>query len=114
MRSVEIATGKIDIPEALKIDLPKVEVPSVSKSDMTLDTPNTANTVDVPVRTVDTAATVPAREPALVGAGGDSVVHTGDGPVTGSGSRPTLDDRLIDTCDNEQVNVTADTPPPLD
>jgi hypothetical protein len=114
MRSVEIATGKIDIPEALKIDMPKVEVPSVSKSDMTLDTPNTANTVDVPVRTVDTAATVPAREPALVGAGGDSVVHTGEGPVTGSGSRPTLDDSLIDTGDNAPVSGTPDTPHTLD
>ena len=99
-RSIEIATGKIDIPEAAKIDMPKVEVPSVSKSDMTLDTPNTANTVDVPVRTVDTAATAPAREPALVGAGGDSIVHTGEGPVTGSGSTPTLDDSVVHTGDS--------------
>jgi hypothetical protein len=93
------AAGKIDIPEAPKIDMPKVEVPSVSKNDMTLDTPNTANTVDVPVRTVDTAVTVPAREPALVGAGGDSVVHIGDGPVAHSGGTPTLDDSVVDTGD---------------
>jgi len=93
------AAGKIDVPEAPKIDMPKVEVPSVSKSDMTLDTPNTANTVDVPVRTVDTAVTVPAREPALVGAGGDSVVHIGDGPVAHSGGTPTLDDSVVNTGD---------------
>jgi Tuberculosis necrotizing toxin len=92
MRSVDIskldlgqldAAGKIDIPEMPKIDAPRVEVPSVAKGDMTLDTPNTASTADVPVRTVDTAATVPVREPALVGAGGDSVVHVGDGPAVG-------------------------------
>jgi nicrotizing toxin Mtb-like protein len=73
------AAGKIDLPEMPKIDAPTVEVPSVSKTDMTLDTPNTAGTADVPVRTVDTAVTVPVREPALVGAGGDSVIHIGDG-----------------------------------
>jgi Tuberculosis necrotizing toxin len=70
------AAGKIDIPEVPKSDAPKVEVPSVAKNDMTLDTPNNASTADVPVRTVDTAATVPAREPALVGSGGDTG-HTG-------------------------------------
>jgi Tuberculosis necrotizing toxin len=73
------AAGKIDIPEGPKIDAPTVEVPAVSQSDMTLDTPNTASTAEVPVRTVETAATVPVREPALVGSGGDSVVHVGDG-----------------------------------
>ena len=93
------ATGKIDIPETPKIDLPQVEVPSVSKSDMTLDTPNTAETVDVPVRTVDTATTVPVREPALVGAGGDSTVHIGDGPGVHSGGAPTLDDSVVNTGD---------------
>jgi Tuberculosis necrotizing toxin len=95
MRSVDLsgldlgqldAAGKIDIPEMPKIDAPKIEVPSVAKGDMTLDTPNTTSTADVPVRTVDAAATVPAREPALVGSGGDSVVRTGDGPVGGSTS----------------------------
>ena len=79
------AAGKIDIPESPKIDAPKVEVPAVSQSDMTLDTPNTASTADVPVRTVDTAATVPVREPALVGSGGDSTVHVGGGGHSGSG-----------------------------
>jgi hypothetical protein len=103
------AAGKIDIPEAPKIDMPKVEVPSVSKSDMTLDTPNTANTIDVPVRTVDTAVTVPAREPALVGAGGDSVVHIGDGPVAHSGGTPTLDDSVVDTGDSP-VGGSTDRP----
>jgi hypothetical protein len=103
------AAGKIDIPEAPKIDMPKVEVPSVSKSDMTLDTPSTANTVDVPVRTVDTTVTVPAREPALVGAGGDSVVHIGDGPVAHSGGTPTLDDSVVDTGD-APVRGTTDRP----
>jgi hypothetical protein len=78
------AVGKIDIPEVPKIDAPKVEVPSISKSDMTLDTPSTADTADVPVRTIDTTATLPVREPALVGAGGDSVVHIGDGGHTGA------------------------------
>jgi Tuberculosis necrotizing toxin len=78
------AAGKIDIPEMPKVDAPKVEVPSVSKTDMTLDTPNTTGTADVPVRAVDTVTTdigttVPVREPALVGAGGDSVIHIGDG-----------------------------------
>jgi Tuberculosis necrotizing toxin len=79
------SAGKIDIPETPKIDAPTVEVPAVSQSDMTLDTPNTASTADVPVRTVDTAATVPVREPALVGSGGDSTVHIGDGGHSGSG-----------------------------
>jgi Tuberculosis necrotizing toxin len=78
------AAGKIDIPESPKIDAPKVEVPAVSQSDMTLDTPNTASTADVPVRTVDTAATVPVREPALVGSGGDSTVNIGGGGHSGS------------------------------
>ena len=82
--------GKIDLPDLPKVEAPKVEVPSVSKSDMTLDTPNTAGTADVPVRTADTAVSVPVREPALVGTGsatgGDSVVHIGDGGHTsGSG-----------------------------
>jgi hypothetical protein len=60
-------------------------VPVVSRGDMTLDTPNTAGTADVPVRTVDTGATIdttaaiPVREPALVGAGGGTPVHIGDG-----------------------------------
>jgi hypothetical protein len=81
------AAGKIDIPDGPKIDAPRVEVPAVSQSDMTLDTPNTANAADVPVRTVESAATVPVREPALVGSGGDSVVHIGDsGHPGGSGS----------------------------
>jgi Tuberculosis necrotizing toxin len=95
MRSVDLsrldlgqldAAGKIDIPDMPKIDAPQVEVPSVAKSDMTVDTPNAASTADVPVRTIDSAAPVPVREPALVGAGGDSVVHVGDGgPVGGPG-----------------------------
>jgi hypothetical protein len=100
------AAGKIDIPEPPKIDMPKVEVPSVSKSDMTLDTPNTADTVDVPVRTVDTTMTVPVREPALVGAGGDSAVHIGDGPVGHSGGTPTLDDSVVDTGDTPARGTT--------
>ena len=80
------AAGKIDIPELPKIDTPRVEVPSVSNSDITLDTPNSVGAADVPVRPVDTAATVPVREPVLVGTGGDSVVHIGDGgSVGGSG-----------------------------
>jgi hypothetical protein len=82
------AAGKIDIPEMPKIDATTVEVPAVAKSDMTLDTPNTASTADVPVRTVEEAATVPAREPALVGSGGDSVVRTGDAGHAGGSSGP--------------------------
>jgi Tuberculosis necrotizing toxin len=78
------AAGKIDIPEAPKIDLPKVEVPSVSKSDMTLDTPNTSSSLDVPVRTAD-SVTVPVREPALVGAGSSTTVHTGGGATVHTG-----------------------------
>jgi hypothetical protein len=87
------AAGKIDIPELPKIDAPKIEVPSVAKGDMTLDTPNTASTADVPVRTVEEAATVPAREPALVGSGGDSIVRTGDaGHAGGSGGPANIGD----------------------
>jgi hypothetical protein len=87
------AAGKIDIPEMPKIDAPKIEVPSVAKGDMTLDTPNTASTADVPVRTVEEAATVPAREPALVGSGGDSIVRTGDtGHAGGSGGPANIGD----------------------
>jgi hypothetical protein len=82
------AAGKIDIPDMPKIDAPKVEVPAVAKSDLTLDTPNTASSADVPVRTVDTPATVPAREPALVGSGGDSVVRIGDTGQAGGSSGP--------------------------
>jgi Tuberculosis necrotizing toxin len=77
---------KIDIPELPKVETPHVEVPAVSRGDMTLDTPNTGGTTEVPVRTADNAVTIPVREPALVGTGGDSVVHIGDGgPTGGSG-----------------------------
>jgi hypothetical protein len=75
------AAGKIDIPEGPKIDAPKVEVPAVSQSDMTLDTPNTASVADVPVRTVEAAATVPVREPALVGPGASSTLATAVTPA---------------------------------
>ena len=80
--------GKIDIPELANVEAPKVEVPAVSKGDMTLDAPNTGNTADVPVRTVDTIATVPVREPVLVGSGGGATtIHVGDGGhIGGSGS----------------------------
>jgi|GEM_PF-1134873 len=83
------AAGKIDIPEAPKIDTPKVEVPSVSKSDITLDTPNTSSSLDVPVRTADNV-TVPVREPALVGAGGGATVHTGAGATVHTGPSATV------------------------
>ena len=53
--------AKIDIPDMPQVEAPKIEVPSVARGDMTLDTPSTSNTADVPVRTVDTAATVPVR-----------------------------------------------------
>jgi hypothetical protein len=91
---------KIDIPDMPKIETPQVEVPVVSRGDMTLDTPNTAGTADVPVRPVDTGATIdmgatiPVREPALVGAGG-TPIHIGDGgtPVhIGDGGTPHLGD----------------------
>jgi hypothetical protein len=78
------AAGKIDIPEMPKVDAPTIEVPVVAKGDMTLDAPSTGSSVDVPVRTVDTAATVPVREPALVGSGGDITNHIGDGGHIGS------------------------------
>jgi hypothetical protein len=78
------AAGKIDIPEVPKVDVPTIEVPAVGRGDMTLDSPSTGGTADVPVRTVDTAATVPVREPALVGSGGgDITTHIGDGGHTG-------------------------------
>ncbi|HJY46487.1 MAG TPA: TNT domain-containing protein [Propionibacteriaceae bacterium] len=80
--------AKIDIPDLPQVEAPKIEVPSVARGDMTLDTPGTGNTSDVPVRTVDTAATIPVREPALVGSGGTST-HIGDGGhIGGSGSTP--------------------------
>jgi hypothetical protein len=84
------AAGKIDIPELPKVDAPTIEVPAVAKGDMTLDAPSTGSTVDVPVRTVDTGATVPVREPALVGSGGGDIAnHIGDGGHIGSpGSTP--------------------------
>ena len=64
------AAGKIDVPEVPKVEVPAIEVPAVARGDMTLDSPGTGGTADVPVRAVDTAATVPVREPALVGSGG--------------------------------------------
>jgi Tuberculosis necrotizing toxin len=80
--------GKIDIPDMPQAEAPKIEVPSVNRGDMTLDAPSTSNAADVPVRTVDTAATIPVREPALVGSGG-SPTHIADGGhIGGSGSTP--------------------------
>ena len=67
--------GKIDIPELPQVEAPTIEVPSVAKGDMTLDAPCTGSTADVPVRTVDTGATVPVREPALVGSGGGDIAN---------------------------------------
>ena len=86
------AAGKIDIPEMPKVETPTIEVPAVARGDMSLDTPSTGNTVDVPVRTGDTAVTVPVREPALVGSGGsggDITTHIGDSGHSGTpGSAP--------------------------
>ena len=85
------AAGKIDIPEVAKVEASTIEVPAVAKSDMTLEASSTGGTVDVPVRTVDTAETVPVREPALVGSGGggDIANHIGDGGhIGGPGSTP--------------------------
>jgi hypothetical protein len=84
------AAGKIDIPEIPKVQAPTIEVPAVARGDMTLDVPATGSTVDVPVRTVDTSATVPDREPALVGSGGGGITnHIGDSGHIGSpGSTP--------------------------
>ena len=75
--------AKIDIPDMPQVEAPKIEVPSVARDDMTLDTPSTSSTADVPVRTVDTAATVPVGEPALVGSGGGTPTHVADGGHTG-------------------------------
>ena len=84
------AAGKIDIPELPKVDAPTIEVPAVARGDMTLDVPTTGSTVDVPVRAVDTAVTVPVREPALVGSGGGDIAnHIGDsGHSGGLGGTP--------------------------
>ena len=82
------AGSKIDIPDAPPIEAPKIEVPAVAKGDMTLDAPSASNAADVPVRTVDTAATVPVREPALVGSGGTPTHIADGGHVGGSGSTP--------------------------
>jgi hypothetical protein len=83
--------AKIDIPDMPQVEAPKIEVPAVARGDMTLDTPSTSNTADVPVRTVDAAATIPVREPVLVGSGGgdDVATHIGNGGhIGGSGSTP--------------------------
>ena len=80
--------AKIDIPDMPQVEAPKIEVPSVARGDMTLDTPSTSNTADVPVRTVDTAATIPVREPALVGSGGTPTHVADGGHIGGSGSTP--------------------------
>ena len=80
--------AKIDIPDMPQVEAPKIEVPSVARGDMTLDTPSTSNTADVPVRTVDTAATIPVREPALVGSGGTPTPIADGGHIGGSGSTP--------------------------
>ncbi len=71
--------AKIDIPDMPQVEVPKIEVPSVARDDMTLDTPSTSSTADVPVRTVDTTATVPVGEPALVGSGGGTPTHVAEG-----------------------------------
>ena len=81
--------AKIDIPDMPQVEAPKIEVPSVARGDMTLDTPSTSSTADVPVRTVDTAATAPVGEPALVGSGGGTPTHVADGGhIGGHGSTP--------------------------